>query len=200
MNPPPEQQGPFLLEIGLDWFLDKFIRGVHGFATVSKSFGDYLRSKDPADQHIHVDYPEEAPSLAYIYPINFWRESVKRMSEVKQRSEAERQARFLRDELARELAQKYAKREQEIERVLGILYARFGQSKLVKSNSKKNLRVFIITCLSGGGHPEVRLKLGICKETIEEFLSLPQPQGGEEDYLQFLVEEPQPKTEGVRVV
>lgn len=195
-NPPPEFSGPFTLEIGLDWFFDRFTRGVHGFATTSREFGLYFQTKDPSETYAHVDYPEGAPSLAYIYPKAIWVESVRRWDEQKRTSELERQARFTREAAANELVKRYAQREEQINYFLNILYTRF--SSFASRNTKKMLRIAIINFLQGGGDGAARLKLGIDQDTIDNFRSLPQPAPTEEEELLGLVIE-KPSTE-VKVV
>jgi hypothetical protein len=196
INPPStpieELRGPFVIEIGLDWFFDRFTRGVHGFATVSKDYGQILAAKDKEEKFIHVDYPEETPSLAYVYPIDLWIASVKRWDENRKISEANRQARFLREALAREIQAKYERRETEIGRVISIFNTRFPL--FCNKQSRKNLRILTISLLQGKGDRGVRLKLGIDDATVAEFLELPQPEPTEEEELLELVKE-KPSTE-----
>lgn len=186
----PEHSGPFLLSIGLDWFFDKFTRGVHGFATTSREFGLYLQSLDATEIHIHVDFPEEIPHLCYIYPKPLWVESVRRMGEIKQRSEADRQARFAKEIAAKELQSRFARREEEIQRILRIIQGRFPS--FWNKNSAKMLRIIVIKALRGDIDEGFRKKLGICAETIAEFLALPQPVVSEEESLMGLVEDTAP--------
>lgn len=187
----PEHSGPFLVEIGLEWFLNRFIRGVHGFATVSKEFGDYLRAKDTGEQHIHVDYPEETPGLAHIYPKQSWIEAVARWTAQKKQAELDRQLRFARDEAAKALAAKYALREERIAFFTNRLRTRFPA--FASRTAAKTIRALIITLLLGKGNTDVQSKLDIKASDIEEFISLPQPQASEEDELMGLVVEPKPK-------
>jgi hypothetical protein len=196
--PPAELSGPFTLEIGLDWFFDKFTRGVHGFATVSKEYGLYVQGKDLSETHLHVDFPEEAPALAYIYPKPLWIESVKRMGEMKRRSEEERAARFAREVAARELQRKFQERESEIQRILNKLQRDFPVFS--GKHSMKNLRLIVISLLQGKGSPDVCKKLGIDEVTIKEFTELPQPTPTDEEVLMGLVVEKPPVNPEVRVV
>lgn len=184
-TPPPEQEGPLLISIGLNWFMDKFTSGIHGYVAVTKEFGDYLRVLDPQEQHLHV---EPSDKLALVYSRTTWLESVKRLDQSRQRAEADRQERFAREAKALELHRRYELREQQITRFTAILSQR--ASKFVAANTRKIVRMAVVNMLQGGGNLEVRKALGICDETVFEFKSLPQPlTQTEEELLLSLVEE-----------
>jgi hypothetical protein len=83
----PELSDP-LMDIGLSYFLQLSIKGIHEFATVSKDFGSYIQTfVDPLEKHCHVDYND---TVAMIYPISAWRNSLRRQEYIKQKSEQER--------------------------------------------------------------------------------------------------------------
>lgn len=195
---PEEFSGNFRLEIGVDWFLDKFCRGIHGFAVVTKEYGDYLRTKDPDGTTLHVDYADATNTICHVYPIHLWREAVRRWELQKATAELERQKRYARDEAARVLAEKYKQREAEIERVTLLFKARFPG--FINKNSAKLCRSIVVQSLQGRTKPEIQKALGVCPETIAEFLALPQPAPTEEDLLMGLVQEPEKPSTEVRVV
>lgn len=189
---PSEHKHPILVQISLEWFFDRMTSGVHGYATCSKEFGQYIQTLDPTEIYTHVYYPPETLSLSHIYPKTVWIEAVKKWEADKRRSEEERQKRFLHESYLNEIKKKYAQREEEIDFFLAALYRKFGHTPLVKNTSKKLLRMNIILMLSGKGDQGACKMLGIDSSTIEEFTLLPQPESDEEKLLQLLVQEPAP--------